>query len=87
MPENPENEKLRIDDPGFMENFREVYAVELEKLRKIRPVVIGDDPEKVIGGEPIASKETQWSLFVRVGQDFHLSHDEIDELGKKFFLP
>lgn len=87
---NFEKQQSRLDDQKFIDNFFDVYADELEKTATKPGNRLSEDELEFVNKFRKSKKLPKGDrlfrgLFIRVGQDFRLTPDEIDALEDRFF--
>lgn len=86
---NFEAPRSRIEDDKFIDKFIDAYADELEKMATQPGSQFSEEELEMVNKFRESRKllsAHKWfhDLFVRVGQDFRLTPDEIDILRDKF---
>lgn len=89
MPEQfNERELSQLRDPNFLKEIQNALADKMDDLATDPQLKGGgfslDNGEKIRRGEKIPSSRMIIDAVAAVGQDFRLTHDEINELKNKF---
>ncbi len=89
--ENFERTKSKLDNPELIERLVEAYAEELEKMvtEPTKGRKFSEEELKMVNNfreNRKMPRKDSWfsSLLVKVGQDFRLNPDEIDDLQDMF---